>query len=129
MVSVFLGAGFSSLGGVPLASQILDARPEVDRITRQRLVERVVLNWKVWKQQHGGAPEEYLAYLQRKNDRQWRDALWFVALRIALEMGKVDLRTYCMPCIFTQERIATNCAATRISPCPGICPFSFQNGD
>lgn len=90
MLSVFLGAGFSFLGGVPLASQILDARPEVDRITRQRLVERVILKWEVWRQEHGGTPEEYLAYLQRRYNREWLDALWFVALRIALEMGEVE---------------------------------------
>jgi hypothetical protein len=90
MISVFLGAGFSSLGGVPLASQIFDSCPEVDRITRQHLVERVVSNWEIWKQSHGGAPEEYLTYLQRKDAREWRDALWFVGLRIALEMGKVE---------------------------------------
>ena len=41
-VAVILGAGFSAVAGVPLASQLLDHRPEVDRVIREKLVDRVV---------------------------------------------------------------------------------------
>jgi hypothetical protein len=44
---IFLGAGFSFIAGVPLASQLFDRRPEVDRITRQKLVERVLERWQI----------------------------------------------------------------------------------
>src|SRR6476659_7466177 len=40
---VLLGAGFSATAGVPLASQLFDSRPLVDRITRRKLVDRVVV--------------------------------------------------------------------------------------
>lgn len=42
MITVFLGAGFSGLGGVPLASQLFDEQPQVDTISRQALVSRVL---------------------------------------------------------------------------------------
>lgn len=90
MIAVFLGAGFSWLGGVPLARNIFDYKPVVDRITRHRLVERVVSGWNTWHASTGGAPEEYLAFLQLHGGRSWLDAVWFVGLVIALEMGQVE---------------------------------------
>jgi len=91
MITVFLGAGFSAVGGVPLASQIFDLRPDVDRVSRQRLVERVEGGWDDWRARTGGAPEQYLAYLESSGaGGQWRDATWYVSLVIALSMG--DLR-------------------------------------
>src|SRR5215211_1744736 len=91
MISVFLGAGFSMIGGVPLASQLFDAQPEVDRITRQRLVQRVLARWIEWKTEHAGAPEEYLAFFQENDGHVWRDALWYVGLVIALRMGRLEM--------------------------------------
>ncbi|MCH8021342.1 hypothetical protein IH785_15970 [candidate division KSB1 bacterium] len=90
MIAVFLGAGFSYLGDVPLASQLFNSQPEVDRITRQRLLERVLSDWERWHSKHGGQPEECLAYLQERTGRKWLDAVWHVALVIALEMGRVE---------------------------------------
>lgn len=89
MLAVFLGAGFSRVGGVPLASELFDTRPEVDRITRRRLVESVVSAWELWHTTHGGTPEEYLAVLQQRGGRTWHDAVWFVGLAITLRLGRV----------------------------------------
>jgi len=90
MITVFLGAGFSYLGGVPLAGQLFDHEPEVDRITRQQLVERVLENWRRWQRKTEGQPEEYLAFVQQDGGRRWLDATWYVGLVIALKMGKVE---------------------------------------
>jgi len=90
MVTVFLGAGFSCLGGVPLARQLFDAEPRVDRITRRRLVQRVLGAWSDWHDQTGGQPEEYLAHLQVLGGKPWHDAVWYVGLIIALHMGRVE---------------------------------------
>lgn len=90
MLAVFLGAGFSYVGGVPLASQLFDYKPDVDRITRQRLIECVISDWERWHEKNGGQPEEYLAFLQEHGGRKWLDAVWYVSLVIALEMGKVE---------------------------------------
>ncbi len=90
MISVFLGAGFSFVGGFPLASQLFDEQVEVDRITRQRLVERVLRGWSNWKGKEGGTPEEYLAFLEKNSGREWVDALWYVGLVIALKTGSLE---------------------------------------
>jgi len=84
-----LGAGFAFLGNVPLASQLFDEQPEVDVISRQRLLERVLFGWKRWHDQTGGTPEQYLAMLEANGGKQWRDATWYVALVIAMHMGYV----------------------------------------
>jgi hypothetical protein len=91
MITIFTGAGFSYLGGVPLASQLFDEEPAVDRISRQRLIERVVAGWNRWRASEGGTPEQYLAVLEARGGREWLDAVWFVGLRIALEMGNVEM--------------------------------------
>jgi len=91
MIAIILGAGFSHIGGLPLASQLFDETPEVDRITRQRLVEKVVTRWKDWHKRCGGAPEQYLASLQENGGKAWQDALWFVGLVIVLKVGRVEL--------------------------------------
>lgn len=90
MLAVFLGAGFSYVGGVPLAFQLFDYKPDVDRITRQRLIERVISEWEKWHEGTGGQPEEYLAFLQKHGGRKWLDAIWYVSLVVALEMGRVE---------------------------------------
>ena len=86
MISVFLGAGFSSLGGVPLASQLFDEQPLVDVISRQRLIGRVLDGWDNWHHRTGGTPEEYLVYLKENSARRWDDAVWYVALAVTLGM-------------------------------------------
>ena len=58
MIAVILGAGFSRVGGVPLAAQLLDERPEVDRVTRERLVDRVVSRWRNWQASYAEGPEQ-----------------------------------------------------------------------
>lgn len=89
-VAVFLGAGFSISAGVPLASQLFDSKPLVDRITRSKLVDRVVAGWERWSAQNQGSPEEYLAHLQSAGGREWLDAQWYVGLVVALAMGRVE---------------------------------------
>ena len=89
-VAVILGAGFSAVAGVPLASQLLDRRPEVDRVIRGKLVDRVVTRWDAWHSRTRGATEEYLAELARTNQRELHDAAWFVGLTVALRMGQVE---------------------------------------
>ena len=88
-VAVILGAGFSVVAGVPLANQLLDHRPDVDRVTRQALVDRVVARWGTWQSTTGGTTEEYLAELERTDQVAFRDAVWFVGLAVALQMGQL----------------------------------------
>ena len=88
-IAVILGAGFSAAAGVPLASQLFDRRPDVDRLVRQRLVERVTHEWGLWYARTGGSPEEYLAGLATRGGLMWREAVWFVSLVIASRMGKL----------------------------------------
>lgn len=90
MISIFLGAGFSAPAGVPLASQLFEYKPVVDKITRERLVERVLQRWNYWKESTGCTPEEYLAMLQGRGGKAWLDACWYVGLVIAINMGRVE---------------------------------------
>jgi hypothetical protein len=90
VITFFLGAGFSAVAGVPLARSLFDEEPVVDRITRQRLVERVLARWQNWHAHAGGYPEEYLAHLQDTGGKDWLDAVWYVSLAIALKMGRVE---------------------------------------
>ena len=92
MISVFLGAGFSAVGGVPLASQLFDRRPQADIISRQNLIERVLDGWDRWYSQTCGTPEQYLAHLESNIGPQWRDAVWYIALAITLETPRVGIR-------------------------------------
>ncbi len=91
MISIVLGAGFSAPAGVPLASRLFDARPVVDKVIREQLVDRVLQRWHQWHAKNGQSPEEYLAYLQQDFGRAWLDAQWYVGLVIALGMGRVEL--------------------------------------
>jgi hypothetical protein len=86
---LFLGAGFSAVAGVPLAAQLFRDEPEVDRVTRQRLVRAVRDRWLAWYDRTGGAPEEYLAELEAESGQVWREAVWYVSLVIALKMGEL----------------------------------------
>ena len=86
---LILGAGFSVTAGVPVASQLFERRPEVDRLVRRRLVDRVIQGWNVWHSRTNGFPEEYLAALARTRGREWHDAVWFVSLAIASRMGEL----------------------------------------
>jgi len=87
---VFLGAGFSHVAGLPLAAHLFDAQPIVDRITRERLVERVQRGWRRWRRTGGGSPEEYLAELEAAGGPEWKDAVWYVGLVVALRMGQLE---------------------------------------
>ncbi|TXI24808.1 MAG: hypothetical protein E6Q61_03995 [Nitrosomonas sp.] len=91
MISIFLGAGFSAPANVPLASQLFDVKPEVDRISRDRLVDRVLQGWNSQQRATSYSPEEYLANLEQAGGRAWLDAQWYVGLVIALAMGRVEL--------------------------------------
>ena len=91
MISVFLGAGFSFIGGVPLASQLFDEQPLVDVVSRQRLIGRVLDGWDNWHHRTGGTPEEYLVHLKESSSRRWDDAVWYVALAVTLGMPGVGV--------------------------------------
>jgi len=91
LITVFLGAGFSHIGGVPLAHQLFDEEPLVDRVVRARLVNHVLHRWNTWKKDNQGTPEEYLAYLQDRGGKPWDEANWYVGLVIALKMGVVQM--------------------------------------
>lgn len=88
-VAIILGAGFSVTAGVPLASQLFEHRPDMDRLVRQRLVDRVVTHWSRWRSRTNGSAEEYLAELAHSKLREWYDAVWFVGLTIASKMGEL----------------------------------------
>jgi hypothetical protein len=90
VIAVFLGAGFSAPAGVPLTAKLFDARPEVDRVTRERLVDRVLSHWHEFRAGNAATPEQYLAVLQANGGKAWLDAQWYVALAIALAMGRVE---------------------------------------
>ena len=59
-------------------------------MTRARLVERVLHKWDRWYSRTQGDAEVYLAELARTSARDWRDAVWFVGLTVALQMGRVE---------------------------------------
>ena len=89
-ITIFLGAGFSASAGLPIASQLLDHRPDVDRVTRSKLVDRVVSRWELWRSHNGGTTEEYLAQLTSRDPNAFRDAVWFVGLAITLRMAQLQ---------------------------------------
>lgn len=91
MISIFLGAGFSVLGGVPLASELFDIRSQADVILRKHLIERVLYGWERWHHKTGGTPEEYLAHLEANTGKQWLDAVWYIALTVTLCMPRVRI--------------------------------------
>jgi len=86
---IFLGAGFSSPAGVPLAAELFRDEPEVDRISRQQLVRSVRSGWLAWHEQTNGAPEEYLAELEAEGGQAWREAVWYASLAVAMPMGEL----------------------------------------
>ena len=90
-VAIVLGAGFSAVADVPLASQLFESRPEVDRVTRRSLVDRVISGWETWRSRCDGATEQYLAELARTNVLEFREAAWFVGLTVALRMGQLRM--------------------------------------
>lgn len=90
-VAIFLGAGFSAVAGLPVASQLLDHRPDVDRVTRRNLVDRVVTRWEEWRSDNEGTTEEYLAQLAFFDHRAFRDAVWFVGLAVTLRMSQLRM--------------------------------------
>ena len=91
MLTVFLGAGFSYLGGLPLASQLFDIFPGADTIGRAKLIERVLDSWYDWHSRTNGTPEQYLMHLERNTGKQWLDAVWYVALTVTLQTPRVSI--------------------------------------
>ncbi|HWC48440.1 MAG TPA: hypothetical protein VG448_06130 [Solirubrobacterales bacterium] len=86
---IFLGAGFSSVAGVPLASELFRDELMVDRLVRQRLVQAVRTRWLTWHEKTKGTPEEYLADLADAGGLPWKEAVWYASLVIALQMGEL----------------------------------------
>ena len=89
MITVFLGAGFSAVAGVPLTSQLFDTHPYADSLLRADLIRRVQDRWERWNAKYGGTPEEYLAHLDQHYPVDVREAIWYVALVVTLSMPKV----------------------------------------
>lgn len=88
-MAVILGAGFSATAGVPLASQLFEYRPDMDRLVRQTLVDRVARHWNQWRSRTNRSAEEYLAELAHSKLTEWHDAVRFVGLIIASRMGEL----------------------------------------
>jgi hypothetical protein len=88
-LAIILGAGFSRIAGVPLASGLFEDEPSVDRVSRERLVARVLRGWNSWRGVNGGAAEEYLSHLAQVDRGAYHDATWYVGLVIALKMGRL----------------------------------------
>ena len=91
-ITVFLGAGFSALAEIPLASQLFDDCPGTDAALREDLVERVLHNWNRWHDRQGGTPEQYLSSLAERQGQAWREAVWYVALVVTLNTPGVVVR-------------------------------------
>lgn len=85
--TIFLGAGFSRVAGVPLAAELFRDEPAVDRIVRQQLVRAVQARWLAWHGRTRRTPEEYLAELEADGGLAWREAVWYASLVIAMPMG------------------------------------------
>ena len=85
MITVFLGAGFSTVAGLPLASELFSDQPYTDILLREHMVQRVLNGWDDWQDRRGGTPEQYLTHLERLGNRQWREAVWYVALSLTLQ--------------------------------------------
>ena len=90
-VVVFLGAGFSFIGGVPLAAELFSRRPDVDVLLRERLMERVLTGWDDWHRRNGGTPEQYLTHLEQRGGKPWNEAVWYVALAVTLQTPRVRI--------------------------------------
>lgn len=90
-VALILGAGFSAAADVPLANKLFDDRPEVDRVTRRKLVDRVITRWNAWRSKKHGPVEQYLAELANTDAREYLDAKWFIGLVVALQMGQLQM--------------------------------------
>ena len=88
-VTVFLGAGFSALAGIPLASQLFEDCPVADVPLREDLIGRVLFNWEEWRERSGGTAEQYLSTLETQKGEAWREALKYVALVVTLSMPGV----------------------------------------
>ncbi len=89
MITIFLGAGLSSLANIPLAGNLFAEEPAVDRVTRANLVSRVLHGWHSWQERTGGSPEQYIAYLEKNQAPGYRDAVWYVALLITLRLAEI----------------------------------------
>lgn len=105
MTTIFLGAGFSKCAGVPLASELFKTQPIVDKITRKKLVNRVIESWKKWHKLNNGTPEEYISYLEKDKGREWHDVVWYVALAITMPLCKIELVGFRKSVTITKQNI------------------------
>jgi hypothetical protein len=44
-----------------------------------------------WHELTGGAPEQYLAHLERTDGLEWLAAVWYASLVVSLRMGRVEI--------------------------------------
>lgn len=89
MISVFVRAGYSKIAGLPLAYELFDEVPIVDRITRHKMVIRVTESYKRWKEKNSDGPEAFLNHLSKTNLSLWIAANWYVSIVLALKFGTV----------------------------------------
>src|ERR1700690_932154 len=90
MTTVFLGAGFSREANIPLGSKLFEVKPEVDRITRRKLVDRITLLWNKWHGLNKSTPEEFLSYLEKHSGFEWKEAVHYVALVITMPLSTLQ---------------------------------------
>ncbi|MEA3202066.1 MAG: hypothetical protein QOE90_3494 [Thermoplasmata archaeon] len=103
MLTIFLGAGFGRTADLPLARNILDDVPQMDRDVRNVLARVVRARWHAWRRENHGTVEQYLAYLEglprrwgsiESRVQEWEDATKLVGLNIATRMGQVNHGNY-----------------------------------
>jgi hypothetical protein len=83
---VFLGAGASRIGGLPLTAELFTEPPWMDAVlSRRGLVLSVLGSWERWQRQTGGSSEEYLSEIE--GSMAWHLAVRFIALRLVTEQA------------------------------------------
>jgi hypothetical protein len=64
-MALILGAGFLKAAGSPLAAELFDIEPFGGAQWRNRLIDRVLVAWDRWSQEHDGGPEAFVTEVYR----------------------------------------------------------------
>jgi hypothetical protein len=81
---VFLGAGFSSAAGLPVASALFGGSVPVTRSKARKSFAALLTKWKEWRHNHpSGSAEEWLDHLYRSDQSEFTLALAFIRARLA----------------------------------------------
>lgn len=92
-MTLILGAGFSKAAGSPLAAELFDIEPFGGAQWRNRLIERVLVAWDRWTQEHDGGPEVFITEVYRHRNefsglKLWQDIVQFLAMRLAQDFAR-----------------------------------------